>query len=278
MSTGLAISSVGTMVHAESSSVRTIAVNPTAVGNFCAMGIVVESATAGHQPTAVTGGNCTGLSGSGGWTLIASTTGLSSAAATFQLALWAGRASATGSTNATVTSSAPGGTWLDLDVQQWTCTGVGASTSWDLDGAASTRINGTASSSALWPSLTPVNTNSMYFGFVFPAGHAATTGQTAGYTISVDSIFNAMMWDTSVSGVQSPVSGNTASIKSSTLAALITATNPVAAATANFLPFFAPPAHHEDELERRPSGLYVQRRRPRVFGYRAPRTLVKAGR
>jgi hypothetical protein len=264
------------MVHAESSSARTIAVNPTAIGNFCAMGVVVESATAGHAPSAVSGGNCTGLSGSGGWTLIGATTGLTSTSATFQLSLWAGRASATGSTNATVTSSAPGGTWLDLDMQQWTCAGVSAATSWTQDGAGATRINGTASSNALWPSLTPANTNSMYYGFVFPAGHAAATGQTAGYTIAVDSIFNAIMWDTSVTGVQSPTSANTASIKSSTLAGLITATNP-AAATGKFLPFFQAPGHHEDELERRPSGLYVQRRR--VFGYRGPsRVLAKAGR
>jgi hypothetical protein len=51
-----------------------------------------------------------------------------------------------------------------------------------------------------------------------------------------------------------------------------------AAATGKFLPFFQAPGHHEDELERRPSGLYVQRPGRRVFGYRAPATLVKAGR
>jgi hypothetical protein len=51
---------------------------------------------------------------------------------------------------------------------------------------------------------------------------------------------------------------------------------PAASTTGKFLPFFRAPGHHEDELERRPSGLYVQRQR--VFGYRAPsRVLALTG-
>lgn len=41
---------------------------------------------------------------------------------------------------------------------------------------------------------------------------------------------------------------------------------------AQFLPMFSGLGHHPDELEQRPSGLYVQRRRS--FGYRAPARVV----
>jgi hypothetical protein len=258
MAFGQAISVVGALTHAESQTVRTISVNPTAIGNLVWLGIAVESITTTTMPTAVSGGHCVGLPGSGTWTLITSIRGPGSGG-NLQLSMWAGVATATGAINATVTTTANTSTWVDITAQQLTCASVGALTAWSVDGAGASQINNTASTTVTWPSLTPGNSGSGYFGWAWiNAGAATTSGQTAGYTALIDPLNSGFIYNTSVSGVQSPTSACTPAAKSTTMSTLFTAVNP--GSPSQFLPFFGP-GHHEDDLVQRSSGLYVQRRR-----------------
>lgn len=226
MVAGLAISSVGSLLQASSQTARTIAINPTAVGNLVQMAIVVESSTSGFAPSAVTGGHCVGLTGLSSWTNLLSTTGIESGGGTYQLSMWAGVATTTGSTNATVTTTAGSTIWVDIDAEQFTCTGVSATTTWATDGSAAASVKGTASTTLTYPSLTPSDTGRMYMAFGFPAGTSSTTGQTAGYTIRVDSLGNDLLFNTSVSGAQSPTNVITTSVKSTGIGALVYASNP----------------------------------------------------
>jgi hypothetical protein len=243
MTTGLAISATGSLIQASSQTARTISITPSAIGNLFTIVIQVESTTTTFAPTAVSGGNCVGLSGSGNWTQIANTTFSTSVPAVWLCAMYVGVATTTGAANVTVTTTATTGTsgvWVDLDCQQYTCTNVGAATAWAFDGSPASLINSTAATAAIYPTLTPVNTNSMYLASCFPAGRVKATGQTAGYTVVLDAAFNAVVYNPSVSGAQSPTtvntnsSGTTTAIKSTTMAALLTATNRVG----SFMPFF----------------------------------------
>lgn len=234
MATGLAISATGSLIQAQSQTARTISITPSAVGNLFTIVIQVESTTTGFAPTAVSGGSCVGLPGSGGWTQVANTTFSTSTAAVWLCAMYVGVATSTTTANVTVTTTAGSTIWVDLDAQQYTATGVGTRTAWAFDGSPSSVINSAAATAAIYPTLTPANTNSMYLASCFPAGRVKATGQTAGYTVVLDVAFNAVVYNPSVSGAQSPTTvntnsgGTTTSIKSTTMAALLTATNPSA--------------------------------------------------
>lgn len=267
MVAGLPISVVGSIATASSQTTRTISVNPTAVRNLVLMGIIVESATTTTAVSAISGGNCA-------WSLIAN---LNVSSRSDQLALWMGIASATGASTATVTTTGASGTvWVDLCHRQYTCTGLSAATQWQIDGTAGTKLN-TSSTTVTYPTEVPSDTGRMYAGFSVAGTDANTTGQTAGYTLARDAVNNAFIHNASVSGSQAPTNTLVTASTSGTIGVLIYATNPTA--PGKFLPFFSAPGHHEDDLlERRPSGLYVQRRK--IAGVRPnggrDRVLVRA--
>jgi hypothetical protein len=259
MAFGQAISTVGSVLTASSQTARTLSINPTTIGNLFLVHVAVESITTTTMPTAVAGGHCVGMSGSGNFTSLITLRGPGSGG-NLQLSLWAGVATATGALNITATTTANTTTWVDITALQLTCTSVGASTVWVTDTSPAALANTTASLDITWPTFTPLNANSGYFGFTWQnGGSPGTTGQTAGYTVTLDANGNAIFYNAAVSGTQSPISKTDGTARqTSTLATLFTAVNP--AHVGSFMPFFGM-GHHEDELERRSSGLYVQRRK-----------------
>lgn len=212
--------SAGSFTSASSQSTRTISVNPSSVGNLVVLFSQVESSTGTTQVSAVSGGNCT-------WTNIIDF--VSTADTTAQESIWMGVATGTGSSTATVTTTGSGD-WVDLDTQQFTCTGVSSKTQWLLDGSAATQNNTTSSTTMTYPTLTPSDTGRMYVGFGCAGVNAATTATpTTGYTVVLDpNVQNAIIYNTSVSGAQSPIS-HEGTGKSMCAGFLIYALNPSAA-------------------------------------------------
>lgn len=220
--------SAGAFTSASSQSTRTISVNPSAIGNLVVLFAQVESATGTTQVSAVSGGNCT-------WTNIISFVSTADSSVTGQESIWMGVATGTGSSTATVTTSGSG-SWVDLDTQQFTCAGVSSATKWLLDGSAATKNNTTSSTTMTYPTLTPSDSGRMYVGFGCAGVNAATTASpTTGYTVVLDpNVQNAIIYNTSVSGAQSPTSQEGTG-KSMCAGFLIYAQNPSAASPALYL-------------------------------------------
>lgn len=104
-----------------------------------------------------------------------------------------------------------------------TFTAGGQGTTWAVDAALATSSN-SASTTITYPSLTASGSGELYFGYGI-SGSALTTGQTAGYTVVTDPTpANAIIWNTSVSGVQSPTSTQTSSAISLGIGCIISAT------------------------------------------------------
>lgn len=107
-------------------------------------------------------------------------------------------------------------------------TAGGQGTTWAVDAALATSSN-SASTTITYPSLTAAGGGELYFGYGI-SGSALTTGQTAGYTVQTDGATDAVIWNTSVSGVQAPTSTQTSSVVSMGIGCILAATP--AAATA----------------------------------------------
>lgn len=106
-------------------------------------------------------------------------------------------------------------------VQGFTAGGQG--TTWAVDAALATSTNA-ASTTITYPTLTPSGAGELYFGYGI-SGSALTTGQTAGYTAVTDPTpVNAIIYDTGVTGVQSPTSTQTSSATSMGIGVILSAT------------------------------------------------------
>jgi hypothetical protein len=237
----------------------TLSVSPQNLGDL--MVFTTTYQTAGVM-TALSGGGCN-ASGSGldgAWQLLAGPYD-GPAHNTVVMQMWMGKVVTTGASTITATIS---GMATGQNVRR-NCkefgTGGGLGTVWTQDGAGGTKANGTASTTVTYPTMTPSGLNRLYVGFG-TNGTGSTTGATAGYTVELDPGTNPYLYNPSVANSAQTPTSVTSSSTSYTIAALIKADNP--AGPGQFMPFFN---HHDDELVKRASGLYVARK---SFGYRAP--------
>jgi hypothetical protein len=250
---GYAISPVGSLYTGNGTGLTTLSVNPTTIGD-CLIFAPTHGAT-GSTITSVTGGHCAS------WTRIAGPFTASGYSATVE-EIWVGVCNAIGSAaNITIAGASLGSSSQRLVARQFT-TGQGAASTWIADGSpANFEQDSTASATLNWPTLTPTGTNRMYLGRGSVGSTANTTGQTSGYTVSLDAGSNPFFYNPSVANSAQSPTCTQATANHYTISAVLVY-SPVLESPGQFLPFFN---HHEDELERRPSGLYVQRK---VFGYR----------
>jgi len=240
---------------ATAAAVSTLAVSPTAVGDCLVMATNIFSSTI--SVASVAGGGC-----SSWFRLVGPYVG---SAGFYNMELWLGVVATTGSSTITLTgTSALSGTTTGICAQQFAGGVGGGGTVWALDGAVAGTLSTTiASTTVKYPTLVPGGTLRCYVGFGTPGGTPSATA-SSGYTCQLN-VAECFVYNPNVSTSQSPTSTQTSS-SSRTIGACITATAPPAPPKSSFMPFFM--GHHEDELvERRPSGLYVQRR---SFGYRRP--------
>lgn len=250
----MAISAVGTIASAAASGKTTQAVTTTTLGNclICAVGL---GTTTTISVATMSGGGCN-ASGSGlygAWTRIAGP--FDGGNTSSDIEIWMGAVTTTGSGTITITGSASiSGITNRMVVREFTA-GLGLRTRWLLDSAGS--LTNSTSTTITFPTLVASFSAELYIGWGIAGTTASTSGATSGYTVQLDPNNNPFMWNASVSGSQSPTCAQSPTGLSNVVAAMIYAT-PYSPGL--FLPFFNP-SHHEDELEKRSSGLYVQRRK-----------------
>jgi hypothetical protein len=250
----MAITAVGTIASGAAAGKTTQAVTPATLGNcqICAIGIGTTGAV---TVASVSGGGCN-ASGSGqygAWTRIAGP--FNGGNTSSDIEIWMGSVITTGSGTITYVGSSSVASFTNRMVVREFTAGFGLRTRWLLD-AAGTKTN-TTSTTITFPTLVASFSAELYIGWGIAGTTASTSGATSGYTVQLDPNNNPFMWNASVSGSQSPTCAQSPTGLSNVVSAIIYATP---YAPSMFMPLFGM-GHHEDELEQRSSGLYVQRRK-----------------
>lgn len=181
---------VGAFLQATTATPATsvnITLSNQAIGDLILM--AVRSASAGINPTTITGGGAT-------WSLLGTLFNGVTNAGVF--GVFQGIVTATGAQTATanVASSAN----IRCDGQEFYV----SSGQWAFDKQAGLDSTGTAT----WPSLTPLAPGELYFGSA-QNGTAAIAGTTTGYTYTVDANSNGTAWNPAcTTAAQAPVWGD----------------------------------------------------------------------
>jgi hypothetical protein len=247
------ITAVGTRVTQQNaaSTTSTMSINPTAVGNLVVLWAVCPSNTV--NASSVTGGNCT-------WTAIPGAT--SNGTGREYIKMFWGKATATGAANITVTWSASATGLFPVTTAQQFTSGGGSGTPWAV--VASNHLENTASASVTFPGLAASGATQLYaaLGSTATSGTGTSAGSTSGgWVWQTDGYSNAVPYNLSVGPgtVTAPsATNNPSTATSNSSAAVFTADAAVTGRPGQFFPFLA---HHEPEMDRRPSGLWGPRRR-----------------
>jgi hypothetical protein len=167
-----AITSVGEWDTAGSNK-ASLTVTPHAIGNIMVLAIEMDAAKTGNLSVASVSGG-----GVSNWTKVV----VNNVYYTPQRQeLWEGTILSTAATNITVTYSSLTATNEELVAQEFTA-GLGSNTDWTVT-TTGTDDNGSASSTATYPSLVPTESNELYWGYNV-SGYATTSGG-AGFTYGV---------------------------------------------------------------------------------------------
>jgi hypothetical protein len=142
-----------------------LTVDPTTVGD--ALILQVQNYTNDLLTTAVAGG------GVSSW---ASLIAYQDSVNGWDIELWLGTVTATGSATVTITTSS-GVTYCTLACQQFT---AGAPATWTQDGSGGSSYQGAGATSGNYPSLTPGGSGELYVGTL--ATEYVASGSTSGYT------------------------------------------------------------------------------------------------
>lgn len=118
--------------------------------------------------------------------------------------LWYGTVSTPGVSQITVTwpSPGPGGYWTELTAQEFS-SGLGAATTWSVDGGQAASVNGPDSTTLPFPQATPSSAGDLYYGF---AGipNVPVEGSTPGFTYEIDAGANVICYDPDVTSTVAP--------------------------------------------------------------------------
>ena len=193
----MAITTTGSFLNANSTTVSTIAVTVANVGDIVVMFAATASATI--TPTGMSGTNSMGAF---------STTGpIASGAFAGSGALFWAKAGATGSSTLTATySAAIGSTQREFDGWMFTA-GLGAATVWTVDAQGTT--SNASSTTMTYPSLVASGTGELYAGCALPQAQGLD-GATSGFLYNHDTAFtNVFAYRLNSSGTSNPTAGQT---------------------------------------------------------------------
>ncbi len=181
----MAFTTVGSIIQ---TSTSTLSLSPQAVGDLILLEVITDNSA---FCASISGGGCI-------WTPVGSIAS-GSVNTGDEAAIFVGTVTATGSASATLSFN---GTPSNIRAAgQEFRSSIGT---WTLDQQGTLDSAGT---NAL-PSLTPGGSGELYFGYFFDS-NAAVAGSTSGYTYTLDSHNNAMVFNPSCSGsAQSPIMGD----------------------------------------------------------------------
>lgn len=210
----MAISTTGSFLVANSTSVSTIAVTVATAGDLCVM--FVANISSSITPATMSGTNSMGAFDS---TAAISDAGIGASGRLF----WA-KAGASGSSTLTVTFSGTiGANGRQFDGWMFTA-GLGANTVWTVDDLG-TRLT-TSSTTVLYPSLQAGGTGELYAGCAVVQA-TGSAGATSGFTYNADTNFtNVFARNTNASGTLSPTAVDSFAGNACACAALFTAALP----------------------------------------------------
>ncbi len=208
-SSGTTISAVGTLANKAGTDTTTLAVSPQHVGDVLVLAVKVRSTSV--AASAVSGG------GVGSWTQarapFAAYTG-------FDVQLWTGPVTASGSSTITVTfGSSVKSIYTGLAAQEFSAT-TGAGTAWGIDTGGG--ISNASSTTVTFPALTPSGTGELYFAYA-AAANSASAGTTSGFHYATTSTADVTAYDTDVSGPVQPTAKQSPAGLSGASGVLITA-------------------------------------------------------
>jgi len=202
---------VGSQQHTTASgALATFSFTTTAIGDFVLA--IIGDFGGTRTPTALSSTNCT-------WTAIGTAAATSAGPGHFQAFL--GNVTATGAATVTITWGAGTTGSFEASVAQEFSTNTGLPVI-DKQGNVD---NG--SGVAVFPSLTPVASGELYFGYAFNTGTGSGAGSTSGYTYGTDGSGNNVLYNAACSGsAQAPTTTDTGN--ESGLAILVKPTVPAA--------------------------------------------------
>ena len=203
------ITAVGTLASKASTGVTTLAVSPQHVGDLLLLAVKTASTTI--SASSVSGG------GVGTWTRVE---GPYTGYAGYDLEIWKGTVSTTGSSTVTVAFSASVTSIETGLLSQEFSSGAGAGTSWGVDTGAG--ISNASSTGVTFPKLTPSGTGELYFGYDAVANSGAA-GATSGFSYGISADGDVAAYDTNVSAAVQPTAAQSPAGVSGGVAVLVTA-------------------------------------------------------
>jgi hypothetical protein len=210
----MAITTTGSFLTANSTTVSTINVTVANVGDLCVMFIA-------NVPSTIAPNGMSGTNSMGAFTMVGP---IGNSTIGAQAALFYAKAGATGTSTLTATfNSAIGSNARQFDGWMFTA-GLGALTVWTIDDV-NTTSNG-SSTTVTYPTLNADGLGELYAGCALCQAQGLT-GSTSGFTYSIDPNFtNVFAHNGNASGTLSPTATQTPSASAASAAILMTATLP----------------------------------------------------
>ena len=109
--------------------------------------------------------------------------------------MWMGTVTATGAATATVTYSSATGNGNEINLSEYTASGINAGTTWGVD-ASGAQANASSVTTITWPSLTAQNAGEAYIGYAQSQNGSAAGGCTAGFTCTATANSNVLAYNT----------------------------------------------------------------------------------
>ena len=200
-------------VESSGSPLSSLTIAPAAVGNAVLFSIRIGSTTVTGTPT---GGGCT-------WTQIGSPVVGTDTAVTTQT--WLGVCTTTGTSTVTVTWTGTIGTDFTVLGAHEFSSGLGAGTTWTLDGSAVT-VNTTSTSTAVtFPSVTAAGSNELYYTEIYTT-NTTPAGSSAGFTYYGGGSKDLAVWNLAATGTLAPTATQSSTGFYSGIGFCLIATNP----------------------------------------------------
>ncbi len=222
------ISAVGSLANKNGAGTSTLSVSPQHVGDLVTLAVKIASATV----------TASGVSG-GGVATWSRAEGPYAGYSGYDLELWSGTVTATGSSTVTVSfSGSVSAVNVGLAAQEFTSSS-GSSTTWAVDTGGA--IDNASSTTATFPKLTPSGTGEVYFGYDAIA-QTGSAGSTSGFTYATTADADVVTYDTDVTGAVQPTATQSPAGVSGGVAVLVTASGVAPAPTVTALGTTSGPA------------------------------------
>ena len=204
------ISAVGALASNNGTGLTTLSVNPQSAGDGL---VFFAKVYASLTVSSVSGGGVTT------WTKAVAYN-----ANGREVEIWFGTVTSTGPSTITVNWSGDISSANPEYSAQEFSSGLGASTTWAVDGNQTGTLNNPSSTSVPLPSLSPSGSGELYLGFAW-VGNTGSSGSTPNFTYAITIAHDVVAYDADVSAPVSPAASQSPAGTSTAVAVLLEATS-----------------------------------------------------